>query len=173
MLIVLTPIWPLQSPQKLEIWKLTKHSNNFTFVAFSKYILMYIQGFLTNNAATKIRQGREQHSLKWKQNKKTVHPRNLNPAEIWDHIFMVIFPWKSNEGLNSAGPKPGYSHTVSEWLQMKIILQQVYWQGSWVNIIIFNSYRATRLRNERHLFMWAPPNPSTHWDQWSPTNNGG
>lgn len=59
-----------------------KTNNNFTFVAFSKYILMYIHGFLTNNAPTKIRQGRAQHSLKWKQNKKTVHPRSLNPAEI-------------------------------------------------------------------------------------------
>lgn len=108
-LIVLTPIWLLQSSQKNGNLKINK---NFTFVAFSKYILMYKQGFLTNNAVTKIRQGRAQHSLKWKQNKKTVHPRSLNPAEKWDHIFMVLFPWKSNEGLNPAGPKPGYSHTV-------------------------------------------------------------
>lgn len=43
---------------------------------------MYIQGFVTNNAATKIRQGRAQHSLKWMQNKKTVRPRSQNPTEI-------------------------------------------------------------------------------------------
>lgn len=117
-LIVLIP--DLSSHQnKMEIWKLTRQSNNFRFVAFPKYILMYIQGFLTDSAATKIRKGRTQHSLKWmqiknKEEEKTVRPRSQQHTEIWDHIFMAFFPWKSNEGLNPASPKPGLWVTADE-----------------------------------------------------------
>lgn len=48
---------------------------------------MYIQGFLTDSAATKIRKGRTQHSLKWmqiknKEEEKTVRPRSQQHTEI-------------------------------------------------------------------------------------------
>lgn len=135
-------------PNQMEIWKLTKQSNNFAFVAFPKYILMYIQGFLTNNAATKIRQGRAQHSLKWMQNKKKQCAPGLRLLRSIETTFSWSFSmevrWRSKLSWSQA------------WLQSHCL---------WVTADEdnFTTGLLTRELGKHHYLQWLSCHPPWKW----------